>query len=79
LTEPSVGKEADRSPLGILPQIVKQIVDRRVYIKQLLGRLPNESTEAKDCEQKADTLKKIFGLSKLKAPVNQRTRSGGWN
>ena len=26
--------------LGILPQIVKQIVDRRVYIKQLLKRFP---------------------------------------
>ena len=56
----TVGKEADKSYLGILPQIVKQIVDRRVYIKQLLRRLPNESTEANDCEQRADTLKKIL-------------------
>ena len=36
----TIGKEADKSHLGILPQIVKQIVDRRVYIKQLLKRLP---------------------------------------
>ena len=36
----TVGKESDKSHIGILPQIVKQIVDRRVYIKQLLKRLP---------------------------------------
>ena len=46
--------------IGILPQIVKQIVDRRVYFKQLLKQLPNESIEANDYEQRADTLKKIL-------------------
>ncbi len=56
----TVGKQANKSHLGILPQIVKQIVDRRVHIKQLMRRLPNESIEAKGCEQKADTLKKIL-------------------
>ena len=35
-------------------------MDRRVYIKQLLKRFPNESIEANDCEQRADTLKKIL-------------------
>ncbi len=56
----TVGKEADRSHIGILPQIVKQIVDRRVHIKRLLRWFPNESTEANDYEQRADTLKKIL-------------------
>ena len=56
----TVGKEADKSHIGILPQIVKQIVDRRVYIKQLLKQFPNESTEANDYEQRANTLKKIL-------------------
>ena len=46
--------------IGILPHIVKQIVDRRVYIKQLVRRFPNESVEANDYEQRADTLKKIL-------------------
>lgn len=52
--------ESDRSSAGILPQIVKQIVDRRVCIRQLLKQLPNESIEANDYEQRGDTLKKIL-------------------
>ena len=52
--------ESDKSSAGILPQIVKQILDRRVCIKQLLKQLPNESIEANDYEQRADTLKKIL-------------------
>jgi DNA polymerase elongation subunit (family B) len=52
--------ESDKSSAGILPQIVKQIVDRRICIKQLLKQLPNESIEANDYEQRADTLKKIL-------------------
>ena len=43
-----------------MPQIVKKLVDRRAYIKQLLRRFPDESTEANDYEQRADTLKKIL-------------------
>ena len=35
-------------------------MDRRVYIKQLLKQLPDESIEANDYEQRADTLKKIL-------------------
>ena len=56
----TAGKEADKSHLGTLPQIVKQIVDRRVYIKQMVRRFPEESTEASDYEQRGDTLKKIL-------------------
>src|SRR4029079_18807885 len=57
--EKTAGK-SDKLHLGILPQIVKQIVDRRADIKQLLKRLPSESIEANDYEQRADTLKKIL-------------------
>ena len=53
-------KKQTESHIGILPQIVKQLVDRRVHIKQLLKRFPDESTEANDYEQRADTLKKIL-------------------
>ena len=52
--------ESDKSYSGILPQIVKQIVERRVHIKQLIKQLPNESIEANNYEQRADTLKKIL-------------------
>ena len=52
--------ESDKSSVGILPQIVKQVVDRRVCIKQFRKRLPNESIEANDYEQRVDTLKKIL-------------------
>ena len=52
--------ESDKLSTGILPQIVKQIVDRRVCIIQLLKNLPNESIETNDYEQRADTLKKIL-------------------
>jgi DNA polymerase elongation subunit (family B) len=52
--------ESDKSSAGILPQIVKQIVDRRVCIKQFLKQLPNESIDANDYEHRANTLKKIL-------------------
>ena len=35
-------------------------MDRRADIKQLLKRLPSESIESNDYEQRADTLKKIL-------------------
>ena len=54
------GGKSEKYHLGILPQIVKQILDRRLNIKQLLRRPSNESTEANDYEQRADTLKKIL-------------------
>jgi DNA polymerase elongation subunit (family B) len=44
----------------ILPQIVKQLVDRRVCLRRFLKNSPDESLEAKYCEEQADTLKKIL-------------------
>ncbi len=46
--------------LGILPNIVKKIIERRGNIKEILRQLPNESIEASDYEQRADTLKQIL-------------------
>ena len=53
-------KQPDSIPLGILPQIVKQLVSNRIYLKQLLKQLPSESQEVNHCEQRADTIKKIL-------------------
>ena len=44
-------KQPDSTPLGILPQIVKQLVSKRIHLKQLLKQLPSESQEASHCEQ----------------------------
>jgi len=52
-------KKSDKS-LGILPQIVKQLIERRVYFRQLLKQLSPDSIEANDSEKRADTLKKIL-------------------
>ena len=46
--------------LGILPSIVNQVLERRTYFKQLMKRLPQDSTEANSSEERADTLKKIL-------------------
>ena len=35
--------ESEKSHLGILPNIVKQVVERRIYFRQLLKQLPEES------------------------------------
>jgi DNA polymerase elongation subunit (family B) len=53
-------KQPDSNPVGILPQIVKQLVSKRIHLKQLLKQLPSESREASHCEQQADTIKKIL-------------------
>ena len=53
-------KQPDSIPLGILPQIVKQLVSKRIHLKQLLKQLPSESQETSHCEQRADTIKKIL-------------------
>ncbi len=53
-------KQPCSTSLGILPQIVKQLMNRRIRLKQLLKRLPSESQEASHCEQRADTIKKIL-------------------
>ncbi len=46
--------------LGILPNIVKTVLERRIYFKQLMKRLPQDSTEANSYEERANTLKKIL-------------------
>ena len=53
-------KQPNSKSLGILPQIVKQLVSKRIHLKQLLKQLPSESQEASHCEQRADTVKKIL-------------------
>ena len=53
-------KQPDSAPLGILPQIVKQLVSKRIHIKQWLKQLPSESQELNQYEQQADTIKKIL-------------------
>ena len=53
-------KQLNSAPLGILPQIVKQLVSKRIHLKQSLKQLPCDSQEASHCEQRADTIKKIL-------------------
>ena len=53
-------KQPNSTPLGILPQIVKQLVSKRIHLKQSLKQLPCDSQEASHCEQRADTIKKIL-------------------
>ena len=52
--------QQNESSLGILPNIVKQILERRIHFRQLLKELPEDSAEASNCVQVADTLKKIL-------------------
>ena len=53
-------KQPYNTPLGILPRMVKQLMSRRIHLKQLLKLLPSESQESSICEQRADTIKKIL-------------------
>ena len=52
--------QQNKSQLDILPHMVKQLLEQRTYFKELMKQLPQDSTEAKCCEQRADTLKKIL-------------------
>ena len=52
--------QQNESSLGILPNIVKQVLERRNHFRQLLKELPEDSVETSNCEQVADTLKKIL-------------------
>lgn len=45
------------SQLGILPNIVNQLLERRTYFKQLMRQLPSDSVVADCCEERIDTLK----------------------
>jgi DNA polymerase elongation subunit (family B) len=53
-------KQPYHTHLGILPEIVKQLLSKRIHFKQSLKQLLSESQEAKPCEQRADTIKKIL-------------------
>ena len=52
--------QQDKSQVGILPNIVNQLLDRRSYFKQLMKQLPNVSAEKTSCEERADIMKKIL-------------------
>jgi DNA polymerase elongation subunit (family B) len=58
----NIGYEANGNPseLKILPLIVKQLIQRRVYFKQLVAQLPKDSIEANLCKERADTIKRIL-------------------
>ena len=43
--------QQNESSLGILPNIVKQILERRIHFRQLLKELPEDSAEASNCVQ----------------------------
>jgi DNA polymerase elongation subunit (family B) len=53
-------KQPYSTPLGILPRIVKQLVSKRIHLKQAMKQIPPESEEASHYEQRADTIKKIL-------------------
>lgn len=46
--------------LRLLPQIVKSLVERRVYFKQLLKKLPADSSEVIQCQRRNDICKQIL-------------------
>jgi len=54
------GGDQNESKIGILPIIVKQLMERRVHFRQLLKGLREDSVEATKCEQITNTLKKIL-------------------
>ena len=49
-----------RPQLGILPQIVKELLDRRIHFKRLMKQFGGDSTEANYYEERAETIKKIL-------------------
>ena len=49
-----------RSQLGILPKIVKELLDRRIHFKRLMKQFGEDSTEANYYEERAETIKKIL-------------------
>ena len=53
-------KEPCNSSLGILPQIVKQLVTKRIHLKQSLKQIASKSQEANQYEQRAETIKKLL-------------------
>ena len=49
-----------RPQLGILPQIVKELLDWRIHFKRLMKQFGGDSTEANYYEERAETIKKIL-------------------
>lgn len=56
----SYEKNKSIGTLGILPSIVKKLVDERVKLKQKIKLLPVNSGEAKTCEYRSETIKRIL-------------------
>jgi DNA polymerase elongation subunit (family B) len=58
----NIGYEASDNPSEpkILPLIVKHLIQRRVYFKQLVAQLPQDSIEANLCKERADIIKRIL-------------------
>jgi hypothetical protein len=50
----------NKQTLGLLPQIVKSLVERRAYFRQLLKNLQVDSPEALQCQRRTDTCKQIL-------------------
>ena len=49
-----------RSQLGILPKIVKELLDRRIHFKRLVKQFAEDSKEANYYEERTETIKKIL-------------------
>jgi DNA polymerase elongation subunit (family B) len=55
------GKQVSRSHgKGLLPSVVEKYLKRRLYFKDLLKQLPEESKEYLWCQQRVDSLKNIL-------------------
>jgi DNA polymerase elongation subunit (family B) len=52
-------KNKDKS-IGILPSIVKQLVDKRIQLKRMINSFSIDSREWTMCKHKAETIKKIL-------------------
>lgn len=46
--------------IKILPSIVKELVDKRIKLKQMIKTLPGGSLESTICENRSETIKKIL-------------------
>jgi len=53
-------QDEDKLSLGILPQIVKSLVERRVYFRNLIKQSPDDSIEVVSHEKRADIIKQIL-------------------
>jgi DNA polymerase elongation subunit (family B) len=56
----NISYESNHNTLGLLPQIVKGLVDRRIYFRQKLKKLSVDSLEALQYQRRAETCKQIL-------------------